>query len=66
MQLFLLCPEDPLLHLSLVEILQELASCQHTVMNVLDKEIDIGCDAGHNMSNVNVNRKRYSIIAGKG
>ena len=37
-QLFLLCPEDPLLHLSLVEILQELASCQHTVTNSLDKD----------------------------
>ena len=37
-QLFLLCPEDPLLLLSLVESLQELASCQHTVMNILDKD----------------------------
>ena len=36
-QLLLLCPEDPLLQ-SLVEGPQELASCQHTVMNGLGKE----------------------------
>ena len=36
-QLFLLCPEDPLLQ-SLVEGPQELASCQHTVMNSLGRE----------------------------
>ena len=36
-QLLLLCPEDPLLQ-SLVEGPQELASCQHTVTNSLDRE----------------------------
>ena len=36
-QLLLLCPEDSLLQ-SLVEGPQELASCQHTVTNSLDRE----------------------------
>ena len=36
-QFLLLCPEDPLLQ-SLVEGPQELASCQHTVTNRLDRE----------------------------
>ena len=36
-QFLLLCPEDPLLQ-SLVEGPQELACCQHTVTNSLDRE----------------------------
>ena len=36
-QFLLLCPEDPLLQ-SLEEGPQELASCQHTITNSLDRE----------------------------